>query len=203
MFPATFRHNRDSRIRAGTGHLEIVDLGAEVGNVVTPLQCRGQGRLDKIHQNALALLAQIDACRSVRQVDDDLCFAVPASPEIDVAYRVSFANSLGFCKSSRRVGRRCHRPAFQGNDHCVSLDLRVVLNHLGEVEYHPGPAARLPEPDRAQIALVNILRIFSETIRGAGKIERNPRRVVDGKCRRGVGRHILESELDCDGTRLR
>ena len=58
---------------------------AEVGDVEAATQAVGQARAQELDDEALALLADVDADLVVRQLDDDPAGAIGAAPEIDVA----------------------------------------------------------------------------------------------------------------------
>ncbi len=110
---------------------------------------------------------------------------------------MSFTGCLRFGKG--RGGIRCGGDsgcgAFQHDNNRIAIYLGRVLDHFCKVEHHPRAAVGLTQPDRAQVALIDILRIFSQAVDSARKIECDPRRVVHGKRRRWIGRGLLESEF--------
>jgi hypothetical protein len=99
LLPAPLGHERKPDIGPRARNLETFDLGTKIRNVETTLQRWWQCCLDEVDQDTLALLAQIYAGSRVRKVDDDLCFAVPATAEIDIADCVPFTVALGSAKA--------------------------------------------------------------------------------------------------------
>ncbi len=76
---------------------------AEVGDVEAAAQRVGQARAQELDDQALALLADVDADLVVRQLDDDAAGAVGAAPEVDVAQRQRRAvQALGEARRLRR-----------------------------------------------------------------------------------------------------
>ena len=134
---------------------------AEVGDVEAAAQAVGQARAQELDDQALALLADVDADLVVRQLDDDAAGAVGAAAEVDVLQRqLAAVEALG--ETRVVVGAAERRRAVAGtvllerDDQHLAFELGAVAGRLLQVQDEAGALARLGHADRAQVALVDL-----------------------------------------------
>src|SRR2546426_1596508 len=88
---------------------------------------------------SLALLPDIHAGGSVRQLDDDTAFAAAPAPEIDVLQRMlEVGSAFG---EARRAGCRLRRPyrRCEGDQQVAAVDPGFIRNHVAQVEHQTRP----------------------------------------------------------------
>ena len=164
----------------------------EIGDVEPPLEVPRQRRPQKIDDERAALLADVDARRAVRQVDDDAAFAVASAPEIDVAQSVSDFSRPRFGESRydlRFGSRRTGCLIGQRHENGVALHQRSERLRLVQIEYDARPAASLDDIKAPE-------RRIADLLRGAGRIR-------DREASRRVGQRGLQRELDHGPARAR
>ena len=204
LFPASLGHQRDARVAALFHHLEGIDLGSEVRHVEAPLQRRRQRGLQEVHDDASALLPEVDSGPGVRQVDNDLRFAILAAPKVHVLDVMGFRHRLGLGELGRAcIGRRSRDAgSLQRDDHRIALGTGFILRHLGQVQHYTGTSAGLSQANVAQIPLIDILGVLAEAVRGIRKIECDARRVVHSEGGRRGRQRVFKTKFDGHDTTL-
>jgi hypothetical protein len=81
VLPGTARFDHHADAVALLRRRDALHRRAEVGDVETAAQVVRQARAEELDDQALALLADVDADLVVRQLDDDPAGAVGAAPE--------------------------------------------------------------------------------------------------------------------------
>ncbi|MDH6593031.1 hypothetical protein M2165_002920 [Variovorax sp. TBS-050B] len=163
----------------------------------------GQRRLGELHDQVLALLADVHADLVVRQVDDHAAGVVGAHAEIDVAQRQGVA--VAVFGEDRGRGRRERGAGHRLEDHQqrLALDLGLVGGRLLEVQHHAAAFAGLHHVHRAQVALVHVDGGAPDGIGHAGKVERDARRRLDHEAGRQRRERLRQVDADDLGAGLR
>ena len=120
---------------------------AEVGHIEPLAHVLGQGGAQEFDDEALALLANVDADLVVRKIDHHSPGTVCATAEVDALER-KLVRIQALCKALRR--RRCRRPcchgcrcAVENQKQNLALKLRAVAGRLLQVEHEPSAFTRL------------------------------------------------------------
>jgi hypothetical protein len=183
---------------------DALDRRAEVGDVEAAAQVVGQARAQELDDQALALLADVDADLVVRQLDDDAAGTVRAAPEVDVAQReLGAVEALGEARRlAARARERRRRVVVERDDEHLAVDLGAVSGRGLEIQDQPRAIAGLGDADRAQVALVDLDRRLAEAVGDAGKVNGDARRRLDGEARRHRAERLAQFDANDLGARL-
>ena len=106
MFPKPTWRNRHPDVLAERPGLDRSDGRSEIGHIELAPQVLGNARLDEINNQVLTLLADVDTCPGVVQIDDDARLAILATAESHVLQRMALADRGFFGEPRHTLSQR-------------------------------------------------------------------------------------------------
>ncbi|EKE16848.1 MAG: hypothetical protein ACD_10C00764G0005 [uncultured bacterium] len=157
-------------------------------------------RLDEINDQIASLLPDIDAGSCIAEIDDNPSFTVFAAAEHHVTQRMlaaygAFLDKAGATFSHRiayaRNGRERHVEGF-------TIEACCVVHVSPQIKDESSPLTHLDDVHAAQIALIDQLTVFSQSICGRREIEGDFCRAGNTKTSRRRAERLLQVNLDRD-----
>src|SRR6266850_568442 len=167
VLPLPLRLDHHAHVLALLERADRVDRRAEIDHVEAPAQVVGQRGLEKLDDDVLALLADVDAGAGVGEIDHHAALAGAAAAEVDVADSVL---GLGLAFGEMRdlsAGRGLHdRRLGKADQQRAALEARLMRHGAAQVQHQPGAVAALHHVHAAQLALADVLAGAAERVDG-------------------------------------